>query len=126
LFFCHKMAWKQCCGSETIFFRSWSHFHPSFGSGFGSSLTSKKLGIQFRSYSCPLMSYSCSQMSYSHPQISYSSLKWAIPTHKWAIPALEWAIPIVKWAIPALGSGSTTLNQGNFQPRVENLLTQSL
>jgi hypothetical protein len=39
----------QCCGSETIFFGSGSLFQ-SFGSGsrFGSSLTNKKLWIQFR------------------------------------------------------------------------------
>jgi hypothetical protein len=40
----------QCCGSETIFFGSGSHFRPSFRSGFGSGsfLTSKMLWIQFR------------------------------------------------------------------------------
>jgi hypothetical protein len=37
-----------CCGSETIFFGSGSHFPPSFGSGSGSYLTSKKFRIQFR------------------------------------------------------------------------------
>jgi hypothetical protein len=39
LFFCHKMAWKQCCGSKTIFFISgfWSEsITSSYGSGFRS------------------------------------------------------------------------------------------
>jgi hypothetical protein len=36
----------QCCGSETIFFGSGSHFPSSFGSG--SFLTSKKFRVHFR------------------------------------------------------------------------------
>jgi hypothetical protein len=39
-------TWRQCCGSETFFFGSGSHFPSSFGSG--SYLTSKKFRIQFR------------------------------------------------------------------------------
>jgi hypothetical protein len=40
---------EQCCGSETIFFGSGSHFPSSFGSGSGSYLLAKSFGSSFGS-----------------------------------------------------------------------------